>query len=174
MKHAYQSTANFCDNESNNDRSMHLIHCTGTSTASKDCCVDTHKVTRAHTEKLQGSPLLLCFLSCTSFEECKTSPPSNNADNTSLFSAEPNKQYGRDNIRISRVEEINDEDKYEPMVEVASDIGGTLSKQDITVCNSLPSRDPGSRPTIAKFVRSEAQFLLLTHEGNLEKSTKKI
>ena len=47
----------------------------------------------------------------------------------SIVCADLKEQYGRrDNIRILGLEENNDEDVYERVVEVANDIGVTISK----------------------------------------------
>ena len=53
---------------------------------------------------------------------------------------------------------MNDEDVTERVVEVAKDIEVTISKQHISVCHRLRSRNPGSRPIFAKFVRRETKF----------------
>ena len=51
----------------------------------------------------------------------------------SLFCKDSDEQFGRrDIIRSFGVEEIN-EDVYERVIEVAKDIGVTISKQDISV-----------------------------------------
>ena len=51
-------------------------------------------------------PFLCGFCAASGFEEGKTSPPSKNADTTSLFSGDSNEQHGRrDNIHIFGVEE---------------------------------------------------------------------
>ena len=67
------------------------------------------------------------------FEQYETSPTSNNADLMSLFCKDSDEQFGRrDNIRSFGVEEFN-EDVNERVIEVAKDIGVTISKQDISV-----------------------------------------
>ena len=124
-------------------------------------------VATAQSEKLHGSPFFMWFCVASGIEKCKTLPPSDNADITSLFCADSNEQFGRrDNIRISGVEKFKDELVYERVLEVASDIGVTISKQDISLCHHLPSRNPGSRPIIAKFVRRETKFGIMAHKGN--------
>ena len=91
------------------------------------------------------------FRAASGFGECKTSPPSNNSVLTSLFCADSNEQYDRrDNIRIFGLEEINDEDVYESVVEMANNIGVTISKQYISVSHHLPSTNQRSRPVICK------------------------
>ena len=82
---------------------------------------------------------LCSFCAASGFEECKTSPPSNNSDITSLLCADSNEQYGRRaNIRNLRVEEIDNEDVCELVVQVPNDIGVTGSIQNIGV--SSPAR----------------------------------
>ena len=108
-------------------------------------------------------------------KRCKTSPRSTNANFTSLFWADSIEQYGRrDNIRFFGVEENTDGDEYDRLVEVTNDIGVTISKQDISVCHRLPSLNQGSRPKIAKFVRCETKFHVVTHKRKFENSPKKL
>ena len=120
-------------------------------------------------------PFLCGFCAASGFEECKTSPTSNNADIASLLCADSNEQYRRrDNIRILGVDEINDEDVYERVVEMANDNGVSISKQKISVCHRLPSRNQISLPKFAKFVRRETKFCVMTHRRNLKNSFKKL
>ena len=59
------------------------------------------------------------------------------------------------------------------MVEVASDIGLTISKKGNSVCHRLPSRNPESSPIIAKVGRRETKLRVKTHKRNLKSSSKK-
>ena len=138
----------------------------------KQCCMDIYIVAKART-KFHGLPLFMWFVHCIKVEECKTSPPSNKSDFTSLFSADSNERYGRrDNIRIDGVEVINEGDVYERLVELANYNGVTISKQDISVCHRLPSKNWGSSLKLAKFVRRETKFRVVTHRGNLKNSSR--
>ena len=84
-----------------------------------------------------------------------------------MLFADSKEQYGRrDNIRISGVEKNNDEDAYERVVEATNEIGLTISKKN-SVCHRLPSRNPESRPRIAKFARRETKFRVMTQEKNI-------
>ena len=97
------------------------------------------------------------------------------ADIRLSFCADSNEQCDRrDNILIFGVEDEIDEDVYERVVEVANDIGVTVSKQDITVCHHLPSRNPRSRSNIAKIVRRETKFRIKTRKRNFKNSIKKL
>ena len=89
----------FCDNERNNDGSMHLIQCTGTSPYGKDCVVWTSVwLPKRISRNFMDRPFISGFCTASGYEERKTSPPSN-ADITNLFCADLNEQYGRrDNI----------------------------------------------------------------------------
>ena len=74
----------------------------------------------------------LCgFCAAAGFEKCKTSPPPINADISLLCS--DSDEYGRIDILIFEVE-ITDENLYEQVVQVANDIGVTISKQEISAC----------------------------------------
>ena len=162
------------DNESKNDGSMHIIQCTGTGPDGKDwfaCTSETERIPK----KFMDRPCLFDFCVVPGFEACNTSPASNNANITSSFSADSNENYARrDNIRIFGVEEINNEDVFGSVVGKASDLGVTISKQDISVCHCLPPRNRVSRPIVAKFVRSETKFRVMTDERNLKNSFEKI
>ena len=112
------------NNESNNDGSMHHIQSTGTCPDGKDCVAWTSIwLTKRIPSNFMDRPFSRDFRAASGFEECKSSPPSNNADITKLFCADPNEQYGRDIILIFGVE-INDENKnvYERVVELTNDI----------------------------------------------------
>ena len=132
------------DNESKIDGSMHLIQCTGTGPDGKNCVAwKSIWLPKRRPINFMDRPFLCGFCAAARFEECKTSPPSKNADIMSLFCADSNEQHGRRaNIRIFQVEEINDEDVYERVVKVAKDIGVTIPKQDIKVYRRQPSRNP--------------------------------
>ena len=119
------------ENESNNDGSMHLIHCTGTGTDGKDCVAWTSiLLPNCIPKNFMGS--LFSFGFCAALA-CKTSPTSNNADITSLFCADSNGQYGRRNIRIFRGRgDVDDLD--ERVVQVASD-----DTQRCNQCMSSPT-----------------------------------
>ena len=57
---------------------------------------------------------------------------------------------------------------------MANKIGVTISKQNISVCHRLPPTNPRSRLKIAKFVRSESKFRVMTQETILKNSSKNI
>ena len=108
---------------------------------------------------------LCAFCAALGFEECKTSPPSKNTINTSLFCANSKYQSGRnDKIRSFWVDDVSDEDVIERVVEVANYFGLMISKQDISVSHRLLSRNPGLpiienspevKPTLALWHRKE-------------------
>ena len=153
------------DNENNNDGSKHLNQFTGTGSNGNDFVAWTttwwlERIPKSFMDRL----FKISFCTASGFEGCKTSPPSNNADITKFFCADSNEQYGRhDNISFFGVEEKKDEDVYKSVVEVENDIGVPNSKQDNRVCHRLPSRNTGSRPVLAKFVRRETKLHAMTH-----------
>ena len=127
------------DNEGNNDGSVHLIQCTRTGPDGKDC-VASIWLPQRKARNFMDRHFFMWFCVASGIEKCKTLPPSDNADITSLFCADSNEQFGRrDNIRISGVEKFNDGVVFERVLEVASDIGVTISEQDISLCHHLPS-----------------------------------
>ena len=87
----------------------------------KDCLAWTSTwLPKQIPRKFMDCTFLCGFCAASVFEECKTSPSSNNADITSLFCADLNERYGRrDNIRIFGVEENYDEDVKERVVDAA-------------------------------------------------------
>ena len=117
------------DNKSNNERPMHLIQCTGIGPGGKDCVARTSlwlpkRIQRNST----GPPFLCAFRAASEFEECKKSPPSKKIDITSLYCADSNEQYGRrDTILNCGVAQKKDEDVFERKVQVANEIGETIS-----------------------------------------------
>ena len=120
-------------------------------------------------------PFVGGFCAALRFEECTTLPPSNNSDNNSLFRADWHEKHGRrDNIRICRIEKKNVDDVYDRVVKMANEIVVITSKQHISVCHLLPARNPRSRPILAKFVRRETNFRVLTQTKNLKNSFKKL
>ena len=144
---------------------MHLIHSTGSGPDGTNCVAWTSiKVPKHIQRNLMDRPLLCVFRASSGIEDFKISPLSNNADITGLNCADSIEQYDRrDNIRIFGVE-INDEAVYECVVEVANDTRVTISKQSFSVCHRGPSTNLSSRPIIAKFVRSETKFRVMTHK----------
>ena len=60
----------------------------------------------------------------------------------SLLNAVSNEQYERRyNVRIFGTNEEADEDVYQNIVDVATEIGHRFSKKDISVCHRVHSRD---------------------------------
>ena len=111
------------------------------------------------------------FCAASGLEKCITTPSSINADTTSLFYAGSNEQYGRRyNIHLFGVEDFDDEDVYARVVKLANDIGVTISKQNLSMCHCLPSRNPGSRPIIARCGGRETKLCVVTHKRNFEKT----
>ena len=153
---------------------MHLIQCTGTSPVGKDCVAWTSiRLPKRIPKNFMDRPFVGGFCAAPVFEDCKAPPPSNNTNNTSLFCADSHEQHGRTrNIRIFEVQN-NDEDVCDCVVNVATEIVVTISKQHISVCLRLPSRKPRSRPILEKFVRRETNFRVLTQKRNLKNSSKK-
>ena len=72
------------------------------------------------------------------------------------------------------VEDINHEDVYEGVVDVANVIGVTVFRQSISLFHRLPSRDPGSRPINSKVIRPETKLPAITHKRNLKSSSNKL
>ena len=162
------------DNESNNDGSCILFKALGLVRTAKIVLRGLLYGCLSAAQKIKGSPLFCGFCALSGFEECKTMPPTHNAVIKNLFCAASNEMYGRlDHICIFGVEEIYNEGLFERAVEVANDNGVTISKQDISVCHRLPSRNPGSWPRIAKFVRRETKFRVIIQKKNFEKLIQK-
>ena len=153
------------DNEGEKDGPTHLIQCTGIGPGDRDCVAWTSLwLPKRIPRKFMDRNVQCGFCATSGTGQCKTSPPSSNADFTTLRCAYSNELCGRRfSIFSFGVEDMNYEDVYERVAEVANDIGRTISNQKTSACKRLPCKNPVSGPLFANFVRRETNFRVMAH-----------
>ena len=93
-------------------------------------------------------------------------------DLSSVVEADSTEPYGcRENVSIVGVDEEQGEDIFAKVVSVAEKAGASITKNDVSICNRLPSGGTGPKPLIAMFVRRETKHQLKKNKRNLKTPT---
>ena len=132
------------DNGSNKYGSMHLVQSTCNGAVCKDFVAWISTWLPKRTPKnFMNRPLFNVVFALHRVLKKLKHLPSNNVDITASSSADSNQQFSRrENMCNFLVQEINDEVVYDSVVEIANVIGVMISKQNISVCRPLPSKNP--------------------------------
>ena len=81
-------------------------------------------------------------------------------------------QYSRrENVRISNVPEVEDEDLIKTLIEIGGSIGVAIKADNINTIHRIgPKREGKARQIIARFVHREPRYLLLKNRVDLKKT----
>ena len=118
-------------------------------------------------KKFFSRPFLCGFCAV---EELKKIQCTAAGDLSHVIEADSIEQYGRrEKVKIFDVEEEPGGDVFAKEVSVTEKAGVSITKNDVSICHSLPSGGTGPKPLIAKFVKRETKYQLMKNKRNLEK-----
>ena len=153
--------------------SYHLVECSGLDTKGSQCQVWSRVwVPERVPADLFSQPFLCGF--CCAAELVKAQQKVEKPWGQGMFEADAIEQYGRrENIRIHGLEEVQGEDPYKTVTDLAESCGVPLKREEISVCHRLPTKE-GVKPLIVKFVRREKKIDVMYCKKKLKEQKRRI